>query len=135
MVEAEELSVPAILNGIRAGRTSVDLTASHDKVIDFEAESGGTHARMGETLRTAAGAPIHVKIYATTCAGSVVHLLVGGEQIGAVPTISVDSQNFNRTASFTAGEGRHWLRVEVRDGNGTLQLMRSPLSLNFPFLG
>jgi hypothetical protein len=39
VVEAEELSVPAILNGIRAGRTFVDLTASHDKVVDFEAES------------------------------------------------------------------------------------------------
>jgi hypothetical protein len=78
---------------------------------------------------------IHVKIYATACAGSVVPLLVDGEEIGAVPTISVDSPIFNRTASFTAGEGRPWLRREVRDGNGILQLMRSPLSLNFPFLG
>jgi hypothetical protein len=68
---------------------------------------------------------IHLKVYATARAGSVVHLLVDGEEIGAVPKISVDSPNFNRTASFTAGEGRHWLRVEVRDGDGTLQLMSS----------
>jgi hypothetical protein len=42
VVEADELSVAAILKGIRAGRTFVDLTASHDKEIDIEADSGGT---------------------------------------------------------------------------------------------
>lgn len=52
-VEADELSVPAILSGIRAGRTFVDLTASHDKAVDFEAQSGGATARMGGTLHAA----------------------------------------------------------------------------------
>ena len=31
-----------------------------------------------------------------------------------------------------AGAGRHWLRVEVRDGKGSLQLTSSPLYINFP---
>ena len=51
-VEADELSVPAILNGIRAGRTFIDLTASRDKMLDFEAEAEGASAKMGGTLHT-----------------------------------------------------------------------------------
>src|SRR5580658_2100725 len=92
-VEADELSVPAILNGIRAGRTFVDLTASHDKQVDFEAESGGVKARMGETLQTAEGASILVRIHAVACAGSVVHFLLDGEEAATVPPMSVDSSN------------------------------------------
>ena len=131
-VEADELSVPAILNGIRAGRTFVDLTASHDKQVDFEADSGGAHARMGETLHTAATAPIRVRIHTTACAGSLVHLMLDGEEVAAVPAMTVDSTSDPVEATLIVGAGRHWLRIEVRDGKGSLQLMSSPLYINFP---
>jgi predicted metal-dependent phosphoesterase TrpH len=132
VIEADELSVPAILNGIRAGRTFVDLTASHDKELDFEAESDGTHARMGKTLNTGVGAPLKIQIHVVACAGSVVHLLLDGEERGTIQPMPVDNVNFNSTAAVAIGAGRHWLRLEVRDGNGTLQLMSSPLYINFP---
>ncbi len=131
-VEADELSVPAILNGIRAGRTFVDLTASHDKAVDFEAESAGSQARMGGTLRAAAGAPIHVQIHLVACAGDAIHLLMDGEETAAAPPLPVDSAIFNGTATLTANADRHWLRVEVRDSKGNLQLLSSPLYINFP---
>ena len=133
-VEADELSVPAILNGIRAGRTFVDLTASHDKAVDFEAESAGSHARMGGTLRAAAGAPIHVQIHLVACAGDAIHLLMDGEETAAAPPLPVDSAIFNGTATLTANADRHWLRVEVRDSKGNLQLLSSPLYINFPVM-
>jgi hypothetical protein len=132
VIEANELSVPAILNGIRTGRTFVDLTASHDKVVDFEAESGGVRARMGETLSTAAGAEIRVRIHTAACAGSVVHLLLDGEEIAAAPPKPVASANSPVEAALTVTAGRHWLRVEVRDAKGSLQLTSSPLYINFP---
>jgi len=132
VIEADELSVPAILNGIRAGRTFVDLTASHDKQLDFEAKSGDAHARMGETLHTTAAEPIEIEIHAVACSGSVVHLLLDGEETNVVPAMPVDKADFDRTATVTAGAGRHWLRIEVRDADGTLQLMSSPLYINFP---
>jgi hypothetical protein len=131
VVEADELSVPAILNGIRAGRTFVDLTASEDKQIDFEAESGSAHARMGESLHTAAGVPIRVQIHAVACAGSVVHLLLDGKEIDAAPPMPVDAADSSVAATLTPSAGRHWLRVETRDGNGKLQLTSSPLYVNF----
>jgi len=131
VVEANELSVPAILNGIRAGRTFVDLTASHDKQFDFEAESGGTRARMGETLHTAAGAPIRVRIQTVACAGTVVHLLLDGGDTAAAPPIPVDSANAQVETHLAVGTGHHWLRVEVKDVKGNEQLVSSPLYINF----
>jgi hypothetical protein len=46
--------------------------------------------------------------------------------------MSVDNANFDGTAAVTVSAGRHWLRLEVRDSDGTLQLMSSPLYINFP---
>ena len=132
VVEADELSVPSILNGIRTGRTFVDLTASHDKVVDFQAESGTGHAQMGGTLNAAEGAPIRVRVHTVACAGSVAHLLLDGEETADAPPMAVDKVDFSGTATLIAGAGRHWLRVEVRDGNGSLQLTSSALYVNFP---
>jgi hypothetical protein len=131
VVEANELSVPAILNGIRQGRTFVDLTASHDKEIDFEADSGAARARMGETLHTSQETSIPLQFQTVACAGSLIHLLLDGEETKALPPILVDHAIFHGTTSLTVGAGRHWLRVEVRDGAGTLQLLSSPLYINF----
>lgn len=131
-VEADNLSVAAILNGIRAGRTFVDLTASHDKLVDFEAESRTEHTRMGGTLHTVAGAPVRVSVHTVACAGSVVHLLLDGQEVPGAKPMNVDGADSSGTATIVAGAGRHWLRVEVRDTKGDLQLMSSPLYVNFP---
>jgi len=132
VVEADELSVAAILNGIRAGRTFVDLTASHDRQVDFEAESGSEHARMGGTLRTSGEASIHVKVRTTACTGSVVDLLLDGEQVAAAPSMRVNNASDPVEFTLNVGPGRHWLRAEVRDKNSGLQLMSSPLYINLP---
>src|SRR5215475_7298678 len=50
VVYASELSVPALLSGIRSGRVFVDLTASKDRVLDFSAESKTGKAAMGGAL-------------------------------------------------------------------------------------
>jgi hypothetical protein len=132
VVEANELSVSAVLNGIVNGRTFVDLTASRDRVVDFEAEWGDVRARMGETLHATAGAKIRVRIHIGACVGSVVHLLLDGEEVVAAPPMISDSADSTVEAKVTAGAGRHWLRVEVRDDKGSLQLTSSPLYINCP---
>ena len=127
-VEANELSVPAILNGIRAGRTFIDLTGSRDKMLDFEAEADGASAKMGGTLHTAGAAEITVRIHAVATAGSVVHLLLDGEDTNA----SLPLEDPTAKATLRASAGRHWLRLEVRDRSGTSELISSPLYINFP---
>jgi hypothetical protein len=132
VVEADELSVPAILNGIRTGRTFVDLTASRDKLVDFEAQSGAAHARMGETLHVADKSPIRLQMHVVACLGSVVHLILDGEEDAAMRPMTVRSASDSLETAFSVGAGRHWLRLEVRDGDGKLQLLSGPLYVNFP---
>jgi hypothetical protein len=132
VVEANELSVPAILDGIRAGRTFVDLTASHDKQLDFEVQAGDAHARMGATLHTNGGAQVRAQIYTVACTGSLVHVLLDGEEIPEAPPMLVESAKSTLGATVNVGAGRHYLRVEVREADGALQLVSSPLYFNFP---
>ncbi len=75
---------------------------------------------------------IRVQIQTVACAGSVVHLLLDGEEIGAAAPMTVDSANSPMEAKVSLSGGRHWLRVEVRDGKGSLQLTSSPVYVNFP---
>ncbi len=127
-VEADELSVAAILNGIRSGRTFIDLTGSRDKMLDFTAETGGVSAKMGGTLYAAAGATISVRIHTIATKGSVVHVLLDGEDSNpSLPVEGVDS-----ATTVTVGAGQHWLRLEVRDPSGADELISSPLYINFP---
>ncbi len=132
VVEADELSVPAILKGIRAGRTFVDLTASHDKQVDIDAEANGVHVRMGGTLVVSGTTPLHVEIRTVGCAGSKVHLLLDGEEPAAPASVPVNNIDTSSKFSLTVGPGRHWLRSEVQESSGKLLLMSSPLYINFP---
>jgi hypothetical protein len=128
-VEADQLSVPAILDGIRAGRTFVDLTASRDKMVDFDVEANGVSASMGGSLRAAPVARLSVHIRALASQGSVVHLLWDGED-SALPPIPLEGSTASGTLSSSAG--RHWLRLEVRDAAGVSELISSPVYINFP---
>jgi hypothetical protein len=127
-IEADELSVPAILNGIRAGRTFIDLTGSRDKMLDFTADAGGVSAKMGGTLHAAAGATISVHIHTIAAKGSMVHLLLDGEDSN--PPLPVEAAD--AAATVTVAAGQHWLRLEVHDPSGANELISSPLYINFP---
>jgi len=132
VVEANELSVPAILNGIRNGRTFIDLTASRDKALDFEAKSGGSVAKMGETLRVSGGSVLNIAIQVTGAQGSTAHLLLDGEESSATSALPVQSANAEVTATLAAPAGRHWLRVEIRDNSSKNELISSSIYINFP---
>ncbi len=129
-VEADELTVPAILDGIRGGRTFIDLTGSRDKMLDFTAEAGGVSAKMGGTLHAAAGDIISLRIHTIAAKGSMVHLFMDGEE--SSPPLPVQDADATVTAKLTAVNGRHWLRLEVRDSSGADELISSPLYINFP---
>jgi hypothetical protein len=129
-IEADELSVPAILNGIRSGRTFIDLTASRDKMLDFEADAEGSSAKMGGALHTTAGTVISLRIHTIAAEGSVVHLLMDGEDTST--PVPLDGVKSTVKTTVTPGAGRHYLRLEVRDRAGVSELISSPLYINFP---
>lgn len=132
VVAAAELSVPAILDGIRHGRVFIDLTSSHDKVLDLTSTAGSSHAIMGEDLTASKGTPVQLDIHVAACAGNQVHLLVDGHESPALVPLDISSNDDTLHAHWTASNGRHWLRAEVRDHQGTLLVLGNPIYINFP---
>jgi len=89
VVEAGELSVPAILDGIRRGRVFIDLTASRDKLIDLEALDSAAGSdkpvRMGGRLVAPKGHSIVIHISISGCSNSEVRLLLDGHETAELP--------------------------------------------------
>jgi hypothetical protein len=134
VVEASELSVPAILEGIRRGRVFVDLTASPDKILDLRARDATASTEewtpMGGSLQASKGRTIAVRLHIIGCPGSEAHLFLDGHEIGTLAPLR--SQTGREVLSFQwASDGQpHWLRAEVRDAKGTLQLLSNPIYIN-----
>jgi hypothetical protein len=131
VVEATELSVPAILDGIRHGRVFIDLTASHDKVVDLTARDTTTSSelvQMGSTLNAAAGDTIAFIIKLTTCPRAHVHLFLDGEE--KLPPLNAIAGNDGLTFQWKSDARPHWLRAEVRDSNESLMLVSNPIYIH-----
>ncbi|MEZ4390657.1 MAG: CehA/McbA family metallohydrolase [Polyangiales bacterium] len=96
MVWATELSVPAIVAGVRAGRTVVKLQGPDDPMVDLRA---GEAAMVGDTLR-APSATLRVTV--TGGEGSILNFLRNGE---AQTPVSVTSDPFTATLEVTAPPG------------------------------
>ena len=132
VVHAQELSVHGILDAIRAGHVCIDLTASHDKVIDVLATDGATHAVMGERLAAARDDRVKLTAYVTGSSGSTLRWLLDGKVISTLPPQSLSGDSPDETAGWTSDGQRHWLRAEVRTADGTLQLVSNPIFFNWP---
>src|SRR5882757_1505557 len=132
VVHAQELSVHGILNAIRAGHVCIDLTASHDKVIDLQANDGASHAVMGEQLTAARNDRVTLTAHVTGSSGSTLRWLLNGNVISTLPPQSLSGYSADETAGWISDGQRHWLRAEVRTSDGTLQLLSNPIFFNWP---
>ena len=132
VVHAQELSVNGILDAIRKGHVCIDLTASHDKVMDLQASDGATQAAMGEELTAARNNRISLAAHVTGASGSTLRLLLDGKELPTRPPESLSGDSVDKTATWTSDGQRHWLRAEVRTTAGTLQLLSNPIFLNWP---
>ncbi len=134
VVEANELSVPAILEGIRRGRAFIDLTGSRDKVVDLQArdaargDSGKENwTLMGSALEGASGDSIAFSVQVAACPRATIHLFVDGRETPALGPLSTGTGDETLPFSWTSDGARHWLRAEVRDANGSLMLVSNPI--------
>jgi hypothetical protein len=135
-VEASELSVSAILDGIRRGRVFIDLTASRDKLLDIDAEdtsapkSDTSHAQMGGSLDAPSGHSILFHVRVTACQACAIHLFLDGKESPALPGTAVNSSSESLPFRWASDGHRHWMRVEVRDTEGRLALVSNPVYIN-----
>jgi hypothetical protein len=132
VVHAHELSVHGILDAIRVGHDCIDLTASHDRVIDVQASDGAARAAMGERLTAAPNESVALAVHVTGSAGATLRWLLDGKVISTLPPSPLSGDSADQTANWTSDGQRHWIRAEVRTADGTLQLLGNPIFLNWP---
>jgi hypothetical protein len=138
VVEATELSVPGILDGIRKGRVFIDLTSSRDKIIDIEAVDSASpekQTRMGGGLQALSGHTVGFTVHLTACPRATIHLLLDGDERPSLGPLSTTMGNESLPFSWTSDGKPHWMRAEVRDSNGSLMLVSNPIYINFPVAG
>lgn len=130
VVHASELSVPAILDGIRAGHVFIDLSGSPDRVLEVQASDSHGHADMGDVLASEPGEEVHLAIHVEHCVADRVAVLLDGHQpLSVNPEIPLQPDE-TLSAIWKSDGKRHWLTVEVRDLTGALDLLGNPVYMN-----
>jgi hypothetical protein len=131
VVYAWELSTPAILDGIRAGRVFIDLTGSRDRVLDLSAHTASATTEMGGTLEAHQGNDVALEVHVAGCQGASVHVIVDGAESSLLPAQSITAVEETLRSSWRSDAARHWLRAEVRDAEGHLLLLGDPVYVNW----
>jgi hypothetical protein len=131
VVYSSELSVPAILAGIRSGRVFVDLSASKDRLLDFSAQAGTARAAMGGMLQAKSAEQVSLSVHVLACTGSQVRLLVDGQPDASIPPAAITSTDQTLTSQWRSDGRRHWLRADVVSQSGKLELLGNPIYVNY----
>jgi hypothetical protein len=129
VVYARELSIDAIVAGIRTGKVFVDTTGSRDRLLEFTGTSGEQQVSMGDELHLAANRSANFQVRVAQVVGGRIEVI----RDGAV-TLRSAVTSAEHTWSFEEkGDGkRHWIRIDVRDASGKLALIGNPIYVTAP---
>jgi hypothetical protein len=134
VVEAENLSVPSIIEGIRNGRVFVDFTGSRDKVIDLAARpatsSSADWTKMGGESRVQSGSELEFRVELINCPNSTVHIFLDGKETEGAPPLTSKTAAETLNFKLHVEAGRHWIRAEVRDAGNSLMLISNPIYIS-----
>lgn len=130
VVRASALSMPALLDGLRAGHVFVDVQGSRDRRLDFSARKGDAMARMGDGLSVAPGEAIEFTVHTGNVAGGRVEVIQDGRVLTPIAEPAITSADQEFRFSWSSDGKPHWVRVNVRGGDGKLWLLGNPVYVN-----
>lgn len=131
VIYAQNLSVAAILDGIRSGRVFIDVTGSRERSLDFHAEADDKSATMGGDLDPHKGDSVLLAVHVAKCQGGTLRYLIDGQSSPALPPQSITAADQTLHSTWTADGARHWLRVEVHDSQDRLLLLSNPVYIHW----
>jgi len=131
VVYAAELSVPAILEGIRKGHVFIDLLGTHDRMMDTTARAQGALAHAGDELNAARGESVHFTLHVTAVQGGTVRWIEDGKAMPPAGDAGITSAAQDFAMDWTSDGSRHWFRAEVTDSKGKLWLVDNPIYINW----
>ena len=123
VVLAEELSVGAILAGVRAGRSWIAESAAIE--LSFTVSSGDRSAGIGERLKTRdEPAAVHVDVRGVPSGTVSFHTEQGTVHHASLPATGSGAVEWR-----TCAEQSGFLRIEVRHPDGTMAALTNPIVL------
>ena len=132
LVHAPALSRDAILAALRQGRVVVDVRNVAGSRLDlWLRDAGGQRTGMGQQLDLPAGqwATAHAELdYPRPLR---IEFVIDGRRHPA--TVETGEDGSQRASLRWRSDGkRHWLRVDARDGDGSLLMLGNPVYVNWP---
>jgi hypothetical protein len=129
VVYARNLSVAGILEGVRSGRVFIDLGGSASRrAVDLTATAPGQSVSMGGTLRLSPGETGTLHIEAQNLSDLRLELVSGaGGPPLALSRPEIASGAETRTLLLPAAGRGYWVRLNIRDREGKLQVLTNPV--------
>jgi hypothetical protein len=131
VVYAENLSAPAILDGVRAGHVFVDLAGTRNRLLEVTAHTGNQGAHAGDTLSAIQGQAVDFSLHVTAVDGGKVRWLLDGQEIALTGSAAVTSADQTFSLSWVSDGRRHWFRAGIVGPDGKLWLLGNPVYVNW----
>jgi len=127
VVYAKELSIDAIMAGIRAGNVFVDTAGSRDRKLELSATYGESVVAMGGQLSVPARQSVTFTARVEQMTGGTVEIIRDGK---TTRRTAIQTAKHSWSFEETSDGKRHWIRIDVRDADGKLALLGNPIYLN-----
>ena len=131
VVYAENLSVPAILDGVRAGHVFIDIDGTPNRLLEITAQAGSQTARAGDSLTVPRGEPVSFTLHVAAVETGKILWIEDGAPVELPSDANVISDDQTLPVSWTSDGHRHWFRAEVARPDGKLWLVGNPVYINW----
>ena len=131
VVYGENLSTPAILDGIRAGHVFIDVAGTRDRILDVTAQSAGKTVHAGDLLQVAQGGPVYFEAHVIAAAGASLHWIEDGNEIKPSTNSDVSADDQTILLPWSSDGRRHWFRAQVTGPSGQLWLIGNAVYINW----
>jgi len=131
VVQAEDLSTPSILAGLRAGHVFIDTEGTRDRLLEYSATAGDRTAGMGDTLPVRGNAGIRLAVHVMHATGSHLELIADGSKLPSA-NAAIQDDDQRTTLDLSADNRRRWVRLDVCTPEGHRLLIGNPVYLAHP---
>lgn len=127
VVYAKQLSIDAIMEGIRTGNVFIDTAGSRDRKLELSASYQESTVTMGGRLSVPAKQAVRFITFIEQMTGGTVEIIRDGK---TTRRTGIPAAKHTWSFEETSDGKPHWIRIDVRDAEGKLALLGNPIYLN-----
>ena len=131
VVYAENLSTPAVLDGIRAGHVFIDVAGTRNRLLEVTAQTSTHTTHAGDVLTAASGMTVNLQAHIVAASGGTLHWIDDGQELTPTSSASIASADSAQSIDWTSDGRRHWIRAQVTGPDGKLWLIANPVYVNW----